>query len=94
MIINELISCRENVHIIEKKFNQLSFGYYKFISAANSLKETASSNNHHTMERRNFSTFFKGLLLVFKKKRWGTKRGGYKKILAKFKCQTSSPGHF
>ena len=65
MIINILISYRANLHIIEK-LNKPSFGYYEFISAADSLRETASSDSYHTMERKKLY-FFKGRLFI---KKW------------------------
>ena len=43
------------IYVIEK--TEQSFGYYKFILASNSIKETASSDSHHTMERK-ISIFF------------------------------------
>ena len=47
------------IHTLKKKRDKPSFGFYKFISAANSIGETASSDSHHTMKRKKFLYFSK-----------------------------------
>ena len=54
------------IYIIEKLY-KLSFGSYKFISADDSIRETASSGSHYSMERKKKLYFWKDSYALKKK---------------------------
>ena len=67
--MNIKISYGANFHIIEKeKLNKLSFGYYEFISAVNSIRETNLFREASPNGEKKKLVFFLWIFTRFKRK--------------------------